>query len=184
VSSTPDLDVAKERLADSLSTAREATRTAVKDDIAPAVAAAVTAAREASAPIRAEAASRAIEAAAAIRGSDLSKKAARHGSDLSKKARKHAERLARRQQKPQRGKKIGIVAGVLAVGAGAWALIKRRSTPDAPLGAAYPGPPTEATRPTAAATPTAAPTTDAVPPPTEATSGEATKPRSPRTKSS
>jgi hypothetical protein len=80
VSKTRDIDVAKDRLVDSLSVARDATKTAVRDEIAPAVVAAVGAAREASGPMYAEAASRASDAVTALRGSD----AAARASDAAK----------------------------------------------------------------------------------------------------
>lgn len=73
VTSTRDIDTAKDRLVDSLSSARDATRAAVRNDIAPAVASAVDAAREAAGPAYAEAANRAAEAVSAVRTSDAAK---------------------------------------------------------------------------------------------------------------
>lgn len=87
MSTTIDLDSARDRLVDSLSSARDVTRTAVKEDIAPAVVAAVGAAREASGPAYAEAASRASDAVSALRGtsSDVAKNL--RSSDLAKSIR-------------------------------------------------------------------------------------------------
>jgi hypothetical protein len=170
-SSTRDLDVAKDRLVDSLSTARDATITAVREDIAPAVAAAVGAAKEASGPVRAEAATRASDAVKALRGSEAAKvlratgseaaKAVRD-SDLTKKARKRAAKTQLRAMKAQqealkalqrkqsnRGRKLGVFAAVGAAALAAVAVMKRRSgQPDT---SAYPTPP--APGPVAAAPP-------------------------------
>jgi hypothetical protein len=128
-----------------LSTARDTTRTAVKDDIAPAVVAALGAARDASAPLRAEAAARAGDAAKAVRSSDLAKNVRQ--SDLAKKAQRRAADLSGNRTR-SRGKKVGIIAGVVALGAAAYTVLKRGAKPTGPSTAAYPAPmapPTDAT---------------------------------------
>jgi hypothetical protein len=70
VGTNRDNDAAKERLVESLSSARDTTMTSVREDIAPAVAAVVEAAIDASGPLYAEAASRAGDAVNAVRSSD------------------------------------------------------------------------------------------------------------------
>jgi hypothetical protein len=110
VTTTRDIDAAKDRLVDSLSTARDVAVTTMRDDIAPAVAAAVEAARDASGPMYAEAASRAGDAVNALRGSDAVK------AVQAKATGKH-----RRRRWP-------IVAAVVGIGAAATTIIKRRTS--------------------------------------------------------
>jgi hypothetical protein len=113
MANTRDIDAAKDRLVDSLSSARDVAVTAVRDDIAPAVAAAVEAARDATGPIYAEAASRAGDAMTALRSSDVAQSVA------SKAGRKKRRRWP-------------IVAAVLGAGAAAATILKSRSKrPDA-----------------------------------------------------
>jgi hypothetical protein len=134
---TRDIDVAKERLVDTLSSARDATRTAVRDDIAPAVVAAVGAAREASAPVYAEAASRATDAVKALRGSDAAQsvRSSGPGKAVEKAAAKALKRQARSKR---RGKRLKLIA-VLGGGVAAVAVVKR-SKSGQPTTGAYPVP--------------------------------------------
>jgi hypothetical protein len=173
VTSSRDLDVAKDRLVDSLSVARDATRTAVKDDIAPAVVAAVGAAREASGPIAAEAASRASEAVTALRGSSTEAAKVLRQSDLAKrvgssdiakrvsnadvaKAVRNSDTVNKALRRNQRtGRKRWTITAVLvAAGVIAGSLAKRRKQNAAtsyPPPNAYPTPtPTDSTAQSAA----------------------------------
>jgi hypothetical protein len=117
VTTTRDIDAAKDRLVDSLSIARDAAVTTMRDDIAPAVAAAVEAARDASGPMYAEAASRAGDAVNALRGSDAVK--AVRNSDAVKTVQAKAGRTRRRRWP--------IVAVVIGIGAAAATIIKQRT---------------------------------------------------------
>jgi hypothetical protein len=116
VHTTRDIDVAKDRLVDSLTSARDVAVSAVRDDIAPAVAAAVDAALDASGPMYAEAASRAGDAVSALRGSD----AAKAISESSAAKAISGRRRTKRRRWP-------IVAAIVAVGVGAAAIAKRRA---------------------------------------------------------
>jgi hypothetical protein len=58
VNSVRDIDISKERLGDSMTTARDATAATLRDDVAPAVIAAVEAARELTRPAYEEAVTR------------------------------------------------------------------------------------------------------------------------------
>lgn len=116
MANTRDIDAAKDRLVDSLSSARDVAVTAVRDDIAPAVAAAVEAAREASGPVYAEAASRAGDAMSALRGSDAAH--AVRNSDAVKILQ--GKTRAKRRRWP-------IVAAFVAVGATAATIVKQRA---------------------------------------------------------
>lgn len=111
-----DIDAAKDRLVESLNSARDVTITSVREDIGPAVAAAVEAALEASGPAYAEAASRAGGAVNAIRASDTVN--AIRNSDtaqaVQEKARKH-------------GRRWPIAAAIIGVGATAFTVAKRRN---------------------------------------------------------
>jgi hypothetical protein len=163
VTSTRDLDVAKDRLVDSLSVARDATRTAVVEDIAPAVVAAVGAAREASGPMYAEAASRASDAVSALRGSEAANRAsdaakallatdaaaraaeaakALRNSDAAKAVRNSdtVNKTLRRQKAT--GRKRWTIAAVVAAGIAVVAAAKRRgrARSSQPPASAYPTP--------------------------------------------
>lgn len=161
MTSTRDLDVAKDRLVDSLSVARDATRTAVVEDIAPAVVAAVGAAREASGPMYAEAASRASDAVSALRGSEAANRAsdaakALLATDAAARAADAAKALrnsdaanavrnsdtvnkALRRQKST-GRKRWRIAAVVAAGVAIAAAAKRRRQGQSSQPAAYPTP--------------------------------------------
>jgi acyl-CoA synthetase (AMP-forming)/AMP-acid ligase II len=149
VTTSRDIDVAKERLVDSLSTARDATRTAVRDDIAPAVVAAVGAAREAAAPVYAETASRATDAVKALRGSDAAQtvRSSSAGKAVEKAA---AKALKRKVKSDNRGKRLKFLA-IFGGGVAAFAVIKRRSKPAA---SAYPVPTDVKPEPTGPSNPT------------------------------
>jgi hypothetical protein len=96
VTTTHDIGNAKERIVDSLTTARDASAAAL-DEIVPAIATAFEAARDASGPLYAEATNRAGNAASALTG----------------KTRTHRRRWP-------------IVAAGLAVGAAILTIMKRR----------------------------------------------------------
>lgn len=117
MTTTRDIDAAKDRLVDSLSSARDVAVTAVRDDIAPAVAAAVEAARDASGPVYAEAASRAGDAVSALRGSDAVK--AMRNNDTVKSLQ--AKAIGKRRRR------WPIIAAVIGIGAAGAAMMKRRS---------------------------------------------------------
>jgi hypothetical protein len=164
VTSNLDLDLAKDRLVDSLSTAREVTVTAVKEDIAPAVAAAVGAAREASGPAYAEATSRAADAVSALRGSDAAAKAsdaakALLATDAGARAADAAKALrdtdvakavlasdavnkALRRDKHS-GRKRWTIAAFAATGVAVATVARRKRAQSNPSAPAYP-PPTDA----------------------------------------
>lgn len=157
VTSTRDLDVAKDRLVDSLSVARDTTRAAVREDIAPAVAAAVGAAREASGPMYSEAASRASDAVSALRGSSSEAANAIRKSDVANKVltsdlakavanndkvNKAVDKALRRERRKGR-KRWTVTAVLIAAGVAAGTLAKRRKQAPAgsfPGGSNYPPP--------------------------------------------
>jgi hypothetical protein len=162
VTSNLDLDVAKDRLVDSLSTAKDVTVTAVKADIAPAVVAAVGAAREASGPAYAEAASRASDAAKALRGSEAAARAsdaaksllateagaratdaakAVRGSDVAKSVMASgAVNKALRRDKHTGRKRWTLVAACAAAGVAVATVTRRRRAQSGPAANAYPAP--------------------------------------------
>lgn len=158
MTSSRDVDVAKDRLVDSLSVARDATRTAVKDDIAPAVVAAVGAAREASGPLAAEAASRASDAVSALRGTGSEAAKALRQSDVAAKIRKtdvakavrdsDAVNKALRRDRRTGRNRWTMTALLVAAGVVAGTLAKRRkqASTSYPPPNAYPTPaPTDST---------------------------------------
>jgi hypothetical protein len=169
MTTTVDLDAAKDRLVDSLSSAREVTKAAVRDEIAPAVAAAVGAAREASGPAYAEAASRASDAVSALRGSEVVARATDAATTLrnSDAAKKFG------RKKRSRSKRVPVAVAIIGGGAAAFSVLKRRNAAPAP---SYQPPPSYSPRPAAEdsrstdpAVPTEAPAGAAVQPPTTAT---------------
>jgi hypothetical protein len=147
VTTAADLDAAKDRLVDSLSSARDVTRAAVLNDIAPAVSAAVAATRDASAPVYAEAASRTADAVSALRGSDAAK--AIRNSDTVKSLRN--------KRRPTR-RRWPLAAGLVGLGVAGAAVVKRRGKPAPP---SYPVPtdikPTSAASEATAADPASPP---------------------------
>jgi hypothetical protein len=116
MTTTPDLDAATDRFAESLSSARDVAVSAFRDEIAPAVAAAVDAARDASGPVYAEAASRAGDAVSALRGSDAAK-----ALGNSRAAKALGAKTSRRRRK------WPIVAGLVGLGAAGATILKRRA---------------------------------------------------------
>jgi hypothetical protein len=129
VTNTRDIDAAKERLVDSLSSARDIALTAVREDIAPAVAAAVEAARDASGPAYAEAASRAGDAMSALRGSDAVQSLRDSGSGGVKALRDSdtVQALAARASRPRaKRRRWPIMAALVAAGVAGAAVLKRR----------------------------------------------------------
>jgi hypothetical protein len=130
MATTPDIDAAKDRLVDSLSSARDVTVTAVRDDIAPAVVAAVGAAREASGPIIAEAASRTGDAVNALRGSDAADALRSRGADAAKAWRDSGvgSSVASSLGRTERRRRWPVVAVVAGVGAAAVAFARQRRT--------------------------------------------------------
>jgi hypothetical protein len=112
VTTSPDIDAAKDRLTDSLSNAREVTIAAVTEDIAPAVSAAVDAAREMSGPAYAEVASLASDVADAML----------HSGPVE---------ALRSRPKPRR-RRWPFIAGGLAIGATVATVVRRRAHRGAP----------------------------------------------------
>jgi hypothetical protein len=160
MATTHDIDAAKDRLVDSLSSARDVTVSAVREDIAPAVVAAVGAAREASGPIIAEAASRTGDAVNALRGSDAADALRSRGADAAKAWRDSgvgtsvASSLG--QSKPRR--RWPILAVVAGVGAGAVAFARQRRTTAGAYSAPAVVPTKPATEPNSAASDSTPPT--------------------------
>jgi hypothetical protein len=125
VSNTAELEAAKENLAETLSTARDVTKTAVVEEIAPAVVAVVGAAREASGPLQAEAATRAGDAIAALRGSDAM---AAVNDTLASIGENVADRLnASGSDAAHHRRRWPIVVTVVGAGAATYAVIRTRS---------------------------------------------------------
>jgi hypothetical protein len=147
MATSPDLDAAKDRLVDSLSSARDVTVTAVREDIAPAVVAAVGAAREASGPVIAEAASRTSDAAKAVRDNEtVAKTLRKQGKAVRKQGkavRKQADALrhqgaARLDRPAKRGKRLPFLLAALGAGGAAFSLAKRRKAAAATPAKHYP----------------------------------------------
>jgi hypothetical protein len=122
VSNTTELDAAKDHLAETLTTARDVTKTAVVEEIAPAVVAVVGAAREASGPLQAEAANRAGGAITALRGSDAM---AVVTDTLSSIEQNVTDRL-NSTDAPHHRRRWPIVVTVVGAGATAVAVVRMR----------------------------------------------------------
>jgi hypothetical protein len=118
VTTTRDIDAAKDRIVDSLTTARDASAAAL-EEIVPAIASAVEAARDASGPLYAEAAHRASNAMSALRDSDAA-------TSISES---RAASVLTRKSRPRRRWPI-VVAG-LGVGAAVLTFAKRRQSESA-----------------------------------------------------
>jgi hypothetical protein len=119
VGTNRDIDAAKDRLVESLSSARDVTVAAAREDIAPAVAAAVEATIDAAAPIYNEAASLATDAVNSLRDSGAVNSVLNSDtvqSLITTKAR-------RRRRWPF------VLAG-LGTGTAVFVIIKRRTSPD------------------------------------------------------
>jgi hypothetical protein len=122
VSNTAELDAAKDHLAETLSTARDVTKTAVVEEIAPAVVAVVGAARDASGPLQAEAVSRAGDAITALRGSEAM---ATVNDTLASIGENVTERMNGNGSTHHR-RRWPVVVTVLGAGAAAFAVIRTR----------------------------------------------------------
>jgi len=159
VSNTAELDAAKDRLAETLSTARDVTKTAVVEEIAPAVVAVVGAAREASGPLQAEAVNRAGDAITALRGSDAM---AAVNDTLSSLGENVAEKLngSMTADSAHHRRRWPVVVTVVGASAAAFAVVRTRGRRAHSSNGSYPTPTPVPTPANAEGQPTVIPDVD------------------------
>jgi hypothetical protein len=119
---TAAIDNAKDRLTETLSSAKDVTVVAVRDDIIPAVAAVALAAKDAATPAYAEAQYRAGNAVSALKGSDaaqalLASSAA--GAFRTKKRRRPSKKV--------------VFISLISVGGATYGILRKRRAPDADI---------------------------------------------------